>query len=85
MVNGQLFLTGGDAFNKFLVERLTEVLKRIGIVVVLPGADLIKYKEALIMALIEVLRWRDEYNVLSSVTGAERDSIGGAVWMGAEA
>jgi anhydro-N-acetylmuramic acid kinase len=37
------------------------------------------------MAFIGVLRWRQEYNVLASVTGAERDSIGGALWMGQEA
>jgi anhydro-N-acetylmuramic acid kinase len=36
------------------------------------------------MALIGVLRWREETNVLASVTGAKRDSIGGAVWMGQE-
>ena len=39
----------------------------------------------LIMALIGVLRWREENNVLASVTGASRDSIGGAVWIGQEA
>jgi len=37
------------------------------------------------MALIGVLRWREEYNVLSSVTGAERNSINGALWLGGEA
>jgi anhydro-N-acetylmuramic acid kinase len=39
----------------------------------------------LVMALIGVLRWREENNVLSSVTGARRNSIGGAIWMGQEA
>jgi anhydro-N-acetylmuramic acid kinase len=39
----------------------------------------------LIMALIGVLRWREESNVLASVTGASRNSIGGAVWVGQEA
>ncbi|MBL7709778.1 MAG: anhydro-N-acetylmuramic acid kinase, partial [Chitinophagaceae bacterium] len=38
-----------------------------------------------IMALIGVLRWRQEYNVLASVTGASRDSIGGALWTGDQA
>jgi len=32
-----------------------------------------------------VLRWRQETTVLSSVTGAVRDSIGGALWTGQEA
>ena len=37
------------------------------------------------MGLIGVLRWREEYNVLQTVTGATRSSIGGAVWIGQEA
>ena len=46
---------------------------------------LINFKEALVMAFMGVLRWRQEYNVLSSVTGAKRNSIGGALWNGQEA
>lgn len=83
--NYKLFITGGGAFNNFLIERLSEELSSIGIELVIPDENLIKYKEALIMGLIGVLRWRQEYNVLSSVTGAEQDSIGGAVWIGQEA
>jgi anhydro-N-acetylmuramic acid kinase len=83
--NHKLLVTGGGAFNTFLMQRLDEELAPIGIEVVVPDENLIKYKEALIMALIGVLRWRQEYNVLSSVTGAARDSIGGAVWIGQEA
>jgi anhydro-N-acetylmuramic acid kinase len=83
--NPRLLVTGGGAFNSFLLERLTEELSSVGVEVVVPDEKLVKYKEALIMALIGVLRWRQEYTVLSSVTGAERDSIGGAVWIGQEA
>ena len=83
--NSKLFISGGGAFNNFLIERLSEELSSIGIEVVVPEENLIKYKEALIMGLIGLLRWRQEYNVLSSVTGAGRDSIGGAVWIGQEA
>lgn len=82
--NLKLLCTGGGAFNTFLVERLKEQLKELHIEVVVPDAQLIKYKEALIMALIGILRWREKTNVLSSVTGAERDSVGGALWMGQE-
>lgn len=81
----KLLATGGGAFNTFLIGKLAEELAPGGIVVVVPDENLVKYKEALIMALIGVLRWRQEYNVLSSVTGAQRDSIGGAVWIGQEA
>jgi anhydro-N-acetylmuramic acid kinase len=81
----KMLVTGGGAQNEFMISRLTEVLGGMGIEVVVPGKDLVNYKEAVIMALIGVLRWREEYNVLSSVTGASRNSIGGALWMGAEA
>jgi anhydro-N-acetylmuramic acid kinase len=83
--NSKLLVTGGGAFNNFLIGRLSEELSSIGIELVVPDENLIKYKEALIMGLIGVLRWRQEYNILSSVTGAQRDSIGGAVWIGQEA
>lgn len=83
--NNKLLVTGGGGFNNFLIERLSEELSPVGIEVVVPEENLVKYKEALIMGFIGVLRWRQEYNVLSSVTGAERDSIGGAVWRGQEA
>ena len=81
----KLLVTGGGAFNTFLVNRLTEELRQVQIDVVIPDEKLIRYKEAMIMAFMGVLRWRQEYNVLSSVTGAARDSIGGALWIGQEA
>jgi anhydro-N-acetylmuramic acid kinase len=81
----RLLATGGGALNIFLVDRLREVLKELNVDVIIPEENLIKYKESLIMALMGVLRWREENNVLSSVTGAARDSIGGAVWIGQEA
>jgi anhydro-N-acetylmuramic acid kinase len=83
--NSKLLITGGGAFNKFLIERLGSLLNEHNIEIVIPDDNIIQYKEALAMALIGVLRWRLEYNVMSSVTGAERDSIGGAVWIGQEA
>lgn len=83
--NNKLLVTGGGAFNTFLVQQLSAALMPLGIEVVVPDEKIINNKEALIMALIGVLRWRQEYTVLSSVTGAQRDSIGGAVWIGQEA
>ena len=81
----KLLATGGGAFNDFLVQQLREKLNKLNIDVIVPEENLIKYKEAMIMAFMGVLRWRQEYNVLSSVTGAIRDSIGGALWIGQEA
>jgi anhydro-N-acetylmuramic acid kinase len=83
--NKKLLVTGGGALNTFLTGRLAETLRGINIEVVVPDAMLVNYKEALVMALIGVLRWREEYNVLNTVTGARRSSIGGAVWIGQEA
>lgn len=90
--DSRLLATGGGAFNTFLINRLSEMLKELnlpngqaGVQVVVPAPNLVNFKEALIMAFIGVLRWRQEYNVLSSVTGASRDSIGGALWTGQEA
>jgi len=82
--NSRLLITGGGAFNDHLLQRLDAHLSQLGLITVLPDARLVNYKEALIMAFIAVLRWRQEYNVLSSVTGATRDSIGGALWTGQE-
>jgi len=81
----RMLITGGGAFNSFLVDRIQAHVGALGIEVVIPDEKLVKYKEALIMAFIGVLRWRQEYTVLSSVTGATRDSIGGALWIGQEA
>lgn len=79
-----LMATGGGAHNSFLVQRLKDLLAP-NVDVVVPEKKIIDYKEALVMALIGVLRWREENNVMASVTGSLRDSIGGAIWIGQEA
>ena len=78
----QMLVTGGGAHNIWLVESIQAQLDDLGIRVNVPDSLTVDFKEALIMALIGVLRWREEDNVLSSVTGAKRSSIGGAMWMG---
>lgn len=80
----RMLISGGGAFNDYLISRIRYYVSSKQIEVVIPDTDLIQYKEALIMALIAVLRWREEVNVLSSVSGATRNSIGGALWMGQE-
>lgn len=80
-----IMITGGGAFNKFLIERMDAHLQEINFEVFVPESEVVNYKEALIMALLGTLRWREQYTVLSSVTGASRNSIGGALWLGTEA
>lgn len=79
----RMLVTGGGALNTFLMEQLAHALRGTGVEVVVPEANLVQFKEALVMALIGTLRWREESNVYSSVTGAVRDSVGGAIWLGA--
>ena len=81
----QMLVTGGGAFNSFLITLIQQMLTPLNITVTVPAEDIVQYKEALIMALLGVLRWREEDTVLKTVTGATRNSIGGAVWIGQEA
>lgn len=78
----KLLVTGGGALNNLLIERIKEMLAPLNVEVVVPDEKTVQYKEALIMALIAILRWREEENVLASVTGASRGSVGGALWLG---
>lgn len=78
----KLLATGGGAFNNFLMNQLQDGLPSMDIAITIPDEQVIQFKEAIIMALLGALRWREEENVFSSVTGASRDSIGGALWLG---
>lgn len=74
---GELLITGGGAFNVFLVERI-EALCRC--TVVIPHRQIIEYKEALIFAFLGALYMADQPGCLSSVTGAATDNIGGMLF-----
>jgi anhydro-N-acetylmuramic acid kinase len=76
----RLLVTGGGTHNSFLVDRLKDKMSDTGIELVIPSEKIIDYKEALIIALMGALRWREDNNVMHSVTGAAKDSINGAVW-----
>ncbi|RNI26810.1 anhydro-N-acetylmuramic acid kinase [Rufibacter latericius] len=76
---GKLLLTGGGAFNSFLVEQIRQYLGP-NFEVVVPKPELVNFKEALIFAFLGVLRWRQEPNCLRSVTGAHHDNCGGAIY-----
>lgn len=73
----KILATGGGAFNSFLIERIHNLTK---LSIEVPGDETVKFKEALVIAFMGVLRMRNEVNVLKSVTGASKDSIGGAVY-----
>lgn len=73
----RLLITGGGAFNAFLVSRIRHHATPE---IIIPDAPTINFKEALIFAFLGVLRWRNEPNCLRSVTGALADSSGGAIY-----
>jgi anhydro-N-acetylmuramic acid kinase len=73
---GDVLVTGGGAFNTFLMRLIREKSKSMLIV---PDIQLVKFKEALIFAFLGLRRYRNEINCLSSVTGASRNSSSGIV------
>lgn len=74
-----MLVTGGGAFNRVLMERISA---KAGIRVVVPTDKVVKFKEALAMAFIGTLRMRQTSNCLHTVTGASRSVIGGGVYWG---
>ena len=77
--NASLLVTGGGAFNSFLLQLFQQYMGET-IEIIIPDEQTISFKEALIFAFLGVLRLESENNSLASVTGASRDSIGGAVY-----
>ena len=74
----RMLVTGGGAYNDFLIERIQSQLPEIKLVI--PKSKILEFKEALIFALLGVLKLRDEINVLSSVTGAKADHSSGEIY-----
>lgn len=75
---GKLLVTGGGAYNNFLIERMQFHLPKMEIII--PDNKTLEFKEALIFALLGVLKLRSENNVLSSVTGALKDHSSGIIF-----
>ncbi|HQZ25542.1 MAG TPA: anhydro-N-acetylmuramic acid kinase [Flavobacterium sp.] len=75
---GRVLITGGGAYNDFIIDRIQSYLPEMEIII--PSAKILEFKEALIFALLGVLKLRDEINVLSSVTGAKKDHSSGEIY-----
>ena len=75
--DNSVLITGGGAFNSFLISRIEY---RSGVKFVLPNSQLIDFKEALIFAFLGLLKVDNQVNCLSSVTGAKRDHSSGVIF-----
>lgn len=77
-----VLITGGGAYNDFLIGSLRSKLAEHAVTVVLPSSDIIEFKEAILMAYMGYLRVHNRYNVFPSVTGSSRPSVSGAIYSG---
>lgn len=75
----KILTTGGGAHNNFLIERIQANTKNQ---VVIPENKIVDFKEASIFAFMGVLRYENQPNCLSSVTGAQKDNSGGTIFHG---
>ena len=78
---GEILISGGGAYNNFLLELLSEKIS-VSHRIIIPDKKIIEYKEALIFALLGVLRMTGNTNCLASVTGSRSDSCGGSILRG---
>ena len=79
----RMIVSGGGAMNGFLMQCIKEACKIIPTLKVeIPDQNLVFFKEAILMALMGVLRVENIPNCLSTVTGAKRDTIGGGIFQG---
>lgn len=74
----QMLITGGGTFNKYLFQRIAA---NTTVELIIPDSKTVNYKEALVFALLGLLRMKGEPNSLASVTGATHDVSGGAVYL----
>jgi anhydro-N-acetylmuramic acid kinase len=72
----KILITGGGAYNGYLIRRIRAIS---GHRIIIPDDTLIQYKEALIFALLGLLRAGKANNVLASYTGAKQNTTGGIV------
>jgi len=76
-LQGKVLITGGGAYNTFLINRIEEHSKVNNYI---PKQQLIEFKEALIFGFLGVLKLRNEINCLKSVTGASTNHSSGVIY-----
>jgi anhydro-N-acetylmuramic acid kinase len=69
-------VTGGGTYNRFLIDQIQQ---HTSCFLEIPDLTIVDYKEALVFALLGLLRKENQINVLSSVTGAKHDHSSGRI------
>ncbi|MEM9833691.1 MAG: anhydro-N-acetylmuramic acid kinase [Bacteroidota bacterium] len=75
----RVLVTGGGAFNRLFLSTIRENCSGT-VELVVPDEKTVAFKEALVFALLGVLRVRNEINCLQSVTGAQYDHSAGVIF-----
>lgn len=73
----EILVTGGGAYNDYLLDLLQQELGSIKLV--LPKDDIIQHKESMLMALCGYLFLNKKPNSFASATGASEDTINGVL------
>lgn len=73
----KILWTGGGAHHQLFME----VLASKNVYNLIPDAQIVDSKESVLIAYAGYLRWHRKPNFVSSATGAQRDVIGGAVYL----
>lgn len=71
-----VLISGGGAKNNFFIDRIKHYYKGD---VIIPSEQIVDFKEAIIFSLLGARYLANETNTISSVTGAERNVIGGVL------
>ncbi|WP_194767389.1 anhydro-N-acetylmuramic acid kinase [Tamlana sp. I1] len=76
--HASVLITGGGAYNSYLINRLKVHSKHS---IVIPSSHVLEFKEALIFGFLGVLKLRNEVNCLQSVTGASKNHSSGKIFL----
>ncbi len=74
---GSVLVTGGGAYNNFLIKQLKHHSKND---IIIPSNSIVEFKEALIFGFLGVLKLRNEINCLKRVTGASKNHSSGKIY-----
>lgn len=76
--SASVLVTGGGAYNTYLINRLKFYSHNH---IIIPNKTVAEFKEALIFSFLGVLKIRNEVNCLKTVTGASKNHSAGLIYL----